>query len=161
MFALVNSLIIVALVIMDVVAEPRSSAGTFVGVFIFIYILATFIPGWAVLVRRLHDTNRTGWWALLAFVPVGGLVLLIFTLIDSDSGENQYGPNPKLPSVGSAVYSPPTPGYENPPQYTMAQAAGVAISPLPVTQPPAAFCPACGKQLNPAAKFCVFCGKAL
>lgn len=61
-----------------------------------IYFLAVLVPNLAVLVRRLHDTNKSGWWALLLLLPVvGGIVLFIFALIDSDPGENQYGPNPK------------------------------------------------------------------
>ncbi|MGO4229160.1 DUF805 domain-containing protein [Arthrobacter sp. YAF34] len=49
-----------------------------------IWLLATFIPSLALLVRRLHDSNRSGWMVLLSFVPfIGGLVLLVFTLQDS------------------------------------------------------------------------------
>jgi uncharacterized membrane protein YhaH (DUF805 family) len=47
-------------------------------------------------VRRLHDTNRTGWWLLIGLVPlIGIIVLLIFMVQDSQQGDNQYGPNPK------------------------------------------------------------------
>ena len=54
--------------------------------------LALFLPGLAVLVRRLHDTNRTGWWALILLVPiVGWIVLLIFVLLPSDVGTNTHG----------------------------------------------------------------------
>lgn len=62
--------------------------------------LAVFIPTLAVLVRRLHDLGRTGWWVLLGFVPIiGGLILLIMLLFDSQPGPNQYGPNPKAPGA--------------------------------------------------------------
>lgn len=62
--------------------------------------LLVFIPTLAALVRRLHDVGRTGWWVLLGFVPVlGGLVLLIMLLFDSQPGPNQYGPNPKEAAV--------------------------------------------------------------
>jgi len=61
-----------------------------------LYGLFVFIPGLAVAVRRLHDTGRSGWWLLLAFVPiVGPIVLLVFLVMDSQPGENKYGPNPK------------------------------------------------------------------
>jgi len=44
----------------------------------------------------LHDTGRTGWWLLVAFLPLVGLiVLLVFYCMDSQPGDNQYGPNPK------------------------------------------------------------------
>lgn len=60
-----------------------------------IYALASLIPGISVTVRRLHDTNHSGWWFLLSFVPVlGAIVLFVFTLLGSQSGINKYGPNP-------------------------------------------------------------------
>lgn len=65
------------------------------------YALAMFVPGLAVTVRRLHDTDHSGWWLLVGLVPcVGGIILLVFTIEDSDPGENEYGPNPKR--VGSS-----------------------------------------------------------
>ena len=62
------------------------------GIVGLIWILVTIVPALAVLVRRLHDTGKSGWWVLIGFVPlVGGIVLLVFTLLDSDAGENKYG----------------------------------------------------------------------
>lgn len=62
--------------------------------------IVLLIPSITVAVRRLHDTGRTGWWLLLIFLPViGHIILIIFYLIDSDPGDNEYGPNPK--GVGS------------------------------------------------------------
>ena len=61
-----------------------------------LYALAVLIPGLAVSVRRLHDTNRSGWWILTGLVPIlGWIALLIFYVEDSQPGANQYGPNPK------------------------------------------------------------------
>lgn len=61
-----------------------------------LYMLAVLVPGIAVGVRRLHDTGRSGWWLLIALVPLlGAIVLLVFLVQDSQPGENQYGPNPK------------------------------------------------------------------
>ena len=68
-----------------------------------IYMLAVIIPGIAVTIRRLHDTGRSGWWILLGLVPVAGLVLLVFMLMDSQPGDNQWGRNPK------GINSPITP----------------------------------------------------
>ena len=61
-----------------------------------LFFLAVLIPALAVAVRRLHDTGRSGWWLLIGFVPIVGLVVLIvFLVLDSQTGENRYGPNPK------------------------------------------------------------------
>ncbi len=62
-----------------------------------IYSLAVFIPGLAVSVRRLHDTNKSGWWILIAFIPIlGALVLLVFFFQDGSARDNRYGPNPQV-----------------------------------------------------------------
>ena len=67
------------------------------GIVGLIWILVTIVPALAVLVRRLHDTGKSGWWALIGFVPfVGAIVLLIFTVLDSDVAENKYGMSPKV-----------------------------------------------------------------
>ncbi|MBA9083889.1 uncharacterized membrane protein YhaH (DUF805 family) [Fontibacillus solani] len=61
-----------------------------------LYNLAVFIPALAVTFRRLHDTGRSGWWVLISLIPIaGGIVMLVFTCLDSDEGNNKYGPNPK------------------------------------------------------------------
>ena len=61
-----------------------------------LYSLAVLIPGFAVLFRRLHDTGRSGWWWLIGFIPlIGIIVLIVFCCLDSQPGDNQYGPNPK------------------------------------------------------------------
>ncbi|MCF8522804.1 MAG: DUF805 domain-containing protein [Pontimonas sp.] len=66
------------------------------GIVGLIWILATIVPAVAVLIRRLHDTGRSGWWALIGLLPiVGGIILLVFTVQDSDSGDNTYGASPK------------------------------------------------------------------
>jgi uncharacterized membrane protein YhaH (DUF805 family) len=66
------------------------------GIVGLIWILATIVPALAVLVRRLHDTDRSGWWALIGFVPIiGTIAILIFTVTDSTQGENRYGASPK------------------------------------------------------------------
>ena len=61
-----------------------------------LYALGVFIPSLAVAVRRLHDTNRSGWWLLIGLIPVIGLiVLIVFFVQDSDKVDNDYGANPK------------------------------------------------------------------
>ena len=67
------------------------------GIVGLIWILVTIVPALAVLVRRLHDTGKSGWWALIGFVPfVGAIVLVIFTVLDSDVAENKYGMSSKV-----------------------------------------------------------------
>ena len=62
----------------------------------YIYTLAVFLPSLSVLVRRLHDTGKSGWFYWMSLIPlVGGIILLIFLVQDSDPGPNIYGPNPK------------------------------------------------------------------
>jgi uncharacterized membrane protein YhaH (DUF805 family) len=64
--------------------------------------LALLLPNLSVSIRRLHDTGRTGWWILIALVPlIGFIVLLIFYLQPSDAVPNQYGP--PMDSVAPAV----------------------------------------------------------
>jgi len=66
------------------------------GIVGLIWILITIVPAIGVLVRRLHDTGKSGWWALIGFVPiVGTIVLLVFTVQDSEAAENTYGVSPK------------------------------------------------------------------
>jgi uncharacterized membrane protein YhaH (DUF805 family) len=61
-----------------------------------LYTIAVSIPGLAATVRRLHDTNRSGWWILISLVPfVGAIVLLVFLAQESHAIENQYGPSPQ------------------------------------------------------------------
>ena len=61
-----------------------------------LYTIAMEIPCIAVSVRRLHDTNRSGWYILMNFFPIiGSIVFLVFMVEGSQPGENQYGPNPK------------------------------------------------------------------
>lgn len=99
MFVLVNALVTVGLSILD--GDDGSLAG--------LYSLAVFVPSLAVLVRRLHDTNRSGWWLLIALVPlVGAIVLIIFTVQDSDPMENRFGPNPKRILGYPELQVPPT-----------------------------------------------------
>jgi uncharacterized membrane protein YhaH (DUF805 family) len=63
-----------------------------------IYILAVLTPWIAVSVRRLHDTNRSGRWLVVYFIPlIGFMVVFALMLHDSWPGANQYGPDPKRP----------------------------------------------------------------
>ncbi|QRY58433.1 DUF805 domain-containing protein [Sphingobacterium siyangense] len=64
--------------------------------------LALFIPGIAVTVRRLHDTNKSGWFILVFFIPFIGWIYLFYLLVlEGDKASNQYGPDPKAIENGS------------------------------------------------------------
>lgn len=94
-FALANTLIFVALAVVDVWADlvHRPSGFGFLSGF---YSIGVLVPAVAVAVRRLHDTGRSAWWLAIAFIPLAGaFVLLYFYVQDSLPGGNRYGPNPK------------------------------------------------------------------
>ena len=94
-FVLFSMLISIVLAIIDG-ATGSFSAEAGMGLLGGIYALAVLIPSIAVGVRRLHDTNRSGWWLLIALIPIiGAIVLIVFLASDSKPEENQYGPNPK------------------------------------------------------------------
>lgn len=63
--------------------------------------LVIIIPSISVMVRRLHDTGKSGWWYWISLIPFGSLVLLIFMLMESTPGPNSFGP----PSRGAADLS--------------------------------------------------------
>ena len=89
MFVLFN---ISAAVIANIIDSVIGTGGLIGG----IYSLAVLLPGIALGVRRLHDIGKSGWWMLIALVPLIGLiVLLVFACTDSQPGDNEYGPNPK------------------------------------------------------------------
>ena len=96
-FLLINILAYLGLAIVTVVLAGISGFDLLVAV-PTLYLFGTLIPGLAVTARRLHDTDRSGWWQLLNFVPFGGIVLLVFCVQDSTFGRNNYGPNPKRPA---------------------------------------------------------------
>jgi len=89
MFFLFNFIIGIVLSVVDYVLGTGGIIGA-------LFALALLIPAVAVGVRRLHDTDRSGWWLLIAFVPlIGAIVLIIFFVLDSSPGDNRFGANPK------------------------------------------------------------------
>jgi uncharacterized membrane protein YhaH (DUF805 family) len=78
-----------------------SYAGIAIGLITGIVGVALIVPSLAVLVRRLHDTDRSGWWWLIAVIPViGWLVLLYFLVSPGTPGENRFG-RPSFGAFGS------------------------------------------------------------
>ena len=66
-----------------------------VGLLTVIYRPLTILPSLAVISRRLHDINRSGWWCLMCVTPLV-IILIIFLCKKSDESENQFGLNPSF-----------------------------------------------------------------
>ncbi|MGX9573677.1 DUF805 domain-containing protein [Mesorhizobium sp. f-mel] len=61
-----------------------------------VFVLATFLPGLGMTVRRIHDIGLSGWFYLVVFIPtIGWLIILVFALIPTQARENQWGPVPQ------------------------------------------------------------------
>ncbi len=84
---LANALIQVAIGI-----AGAATAGVLFAALGGLYALAILVPSCAVGVRRLHDTDRSGWWLLISFVPViGSIWLLVLMCLPSTTGANRFG----------------------------------------------------------------------
>ena|SRR6056297_1262804 len=82
MFVLVSLIISIILIFINI------------GIFLVYSVLVT-LPSLGVTVRRLHDTNRSGWFLLIELVPViGGIYLLILCAEEGIPDENDYGKKP-------------------------------------------------------------------
>jgi uncharacterized membrane protein YhaH (DUF805 family) len=88
--------------------------------------LAFFLPNLAVLVRRLHDTDHSGWWVLIGLIPlIGAIVLIVFACTDSGP-PNKYGQGPDDRSdltatspLGQTLPPPAPPAPQSPPSGEM------------------------------------------
>jgi len=99
--------------------------------------LVLFIPGIAVAVRRLHDTDRSGWWFLLAFTVIGILLLLYWYVQPGTQGMNRYGYDPLR---------------------SMSDPYSVGTGQIPDTSKPAESCINCGTKITATDNFCPSCG---
>ena len=102
-------LFVLAFIVASVVALGIDiSSGTFDEIEVFgvsstIVTLGLLIPYVAVSVRRLHDTNRSGWWVMVNLIPgIGYMWFIALCCLKGDEGENQFGSDP-LASVGNSV----------------------------------------------------------
>lgn len=98
MFALCNVLIALLFQILSYIAMGAENTTMIILIFTlnFLLSLGVLIPSLAIVVRRLHDIGKSGWWYFIILVPLVGLiVLLVFLTQDSQVGANQYGEDPK------------------------------------------------------------------
>lgn len=101
-FILFNFLIMIGLNILSAMFGKIPGLGMILWATASLYGLAMIVPGLAVAVRRLHDTNKSGWWILICLIPLlGAIVLIVFMILDSQPDANQYGPNPKGTTAAS------------------------------------------------------------
>ena len=119
LYVLALCVVSVVLNVIETAAGLNKMVLGFYGPLTALLVLATIVPSLAVGVRRLHDTDRTGWWIALPIVPeivtiyflsqgdlsktlifalitlVLSLVVLVFLVMDGTKGPNKYGPDPK------------------------------------------------------------------
>jgi len=96
-FLLFNVIFTIILTLIDIAINNVTARfdGNF-GILSLLYLVIIFVPSIAVSIRRLHDTDHSGWWILVYLIPIlGPVIFIFFALQDSDREKNQYGINPK------------------------------------------------------------------
>ena len=94
MYVLFNAIFAFIAMMLDNILGTAGPTGY--GIIYGIYVIAVFIPGLAVAVRRLHDVGKSGWMFLILLIPLIGVIWLTVLLVtDSNPGDNEYGSNPK------------------------------------------------------------------
>jgi uncharacterized membrane protein YhaH (DUF805 family) len=94
-YALFTFVTSIVLSILDGILFGVTAAGQSIGILSGLFSLAVLLPSIAVGVRRLHDLDKSGWWLLLALIPIlGFLVLLYFFIQRGTEGPNRFGPDP-------------------------------------------------------------------
>lgn len=87
--------------ILDSFVGTGGMMGSF-GVLTMIVMLGLLLPSIAAGVRRLHDTDRSGWWLLIAIIPLIGLVLIYFLVLEGTKGDNRFGADPSTGELAHA-----------------------------------------------------------
>ena len=96
MFVVLNIIVNVIASVVDSILGMSGMVAGLYGPLTLLAMLVLLIPGIAVSIRRLHDQDKSGWFVLLAFIPIlGGLVLLVFMFLEGTKGGNKFGPDPK------------------------------------------------------------------
>ena len=97
MFTLLNLIVGFVLGLIGGILGGGSEGGSMMGnAIIGLYMLIVIVPSIAVTVRRFHDQDKSGWFVLLAFIPlVGSLIVLVFMCLEGTRGSNRFGDDPK------------------------------------------------------------------
>lgn len=113
MFMLFSTIISLVLGMIDRLAGMNFGPADSYGVLSSIYGVAVLLPTLAVMWRRLHDTDRSGWWMLLYLTCIGIIVLIVFWAQEGTAGDNKHGPDPKAAERfgGPGTAGPAEPGY--------------------------------------------------
>ena len=110
-FTLFNAIVIVFIALFAAAFSDQGKPAMLPFGFMMAYCLALFVPSLSVTIRRLHDIGKSGWWYFIAFVPfIGGIILFVFTLFDSQPYPNEWGLDPKA-AERAAFPPPPAPIY--------------------------------------------------
>jgi uncharacterized membrane protein YhaH (DUF805 family) len=97
MFHLFNVIFAIAVVILASIFGTASEEDLVFRVIYGLFALVTILPTLTATVRRLHDVGKSGWWILISIIPlIGDIWLFVLMVTDSQPGDNQYGPNPKM-----------------------------------------------------------------
>lgn len=92
--AIINWVIMVLCVLFNYVGSDFIKQFTMI--FLIIFRVLTFIPVVAIMVRRLHDVGKSGYYALVSLIPiVGQIILIVYMIQDSQHEANQFGESPK------------------------------------------------------------------
>jgi uncharacterized membrane protein YhaH (DUF805 family) len=94
-FILPNFLILICAIVGEYFLNTGLHSTPF-GLFFIIYAFVIILPCITLSIRRLHDVGKSGWFLVIALIPVIGVIwLFVYMFKDSDTGSNQYGVNPK------------------------------------------------------------------
>lgn len=98
--------VFIAEIVVSLVERVLGLSGMIGGVYgplMLILVLGLLVPNLALGVRRLHDQDKSGWFLLLAFIPlIGGIILLVFFCLEGTKGPNRFGPDPLDPAGAEA-----------------------------------------------------------
>ncbi|RKU01881.1 DUF805 domain-containing protein [Burkholderia sp. Nafp2/4-1b] len=94
-FALLTGIVSIACQVLAAIGRDTGAISLLVLIVAMVASLALVLPSLAVTVRRLHDTGRSGWFLLIAFIPiVGGILLLVWMCSRGTDGPNRFGTDP-------------------------------------------------------------------